>query len=301
MPTDVDLLAAIPLFRPLDPAERAALAAVLEVVRVPAGQAVFDYGDPGDALFVIRRGQVEVFLTDDTGQRIVLETDGPGDFFGEVGLLAPGPRTASAVATRDLEALRVDRADLEQFLRYHPTAALDLLDVVGQRLRRTNEFLRHTASRNVNAATADTRSAVQKAADAIATFSGSIPFVLIHVVIFALWVGYNVVARGAFDPYPFQLLTLVVSLEAIFLSTFVLLSQNRQAAKDHVRGDIEYEVNLKAELEIAELHRKVDHLNAEVQAALAANHAALCARLDRVLPDSPGGGTGAPVGPPPTG
>jgi CRP/FNR family cyclic AMP-dependent transcriptional regulator len=284
MPTSADLLAAIPLFGPLDDAERAALARAVEVVRVPAGQAVFDYGDPGDALFVIRSGQVEVFLTDDTGTRIVLETDGPGEFFGEIGLLAPGPRTASAVATRDLEALRVDRGDLEQFLQYHPTAALDLLDIVGQRLRATSEYLRHTASRNVNAQLADTRSAVQKAADTIAAFSGSIPFVLIHVVLFALWVGYNVAARGAFDPYPFQLLTLVVSLEAIFLSTFVLLSQNRQAAKDHIRADIEYEVNLKAELEIAELHRKVDHLNAEVQAALTTHHADLCARLDLLRP-----------------
>jgi uncharacterized membrane protein len=211
-----------------------------------------------------------------------LETHGPGDFFGEVGLLAPGPRTASAVAIEDLDALQVDRDDLEQLLRMHPTVALDLLDVVGQRLRATNEVLRHTASRNVNTQMADRRTVVQRVADAIADFSGSIPFVLIHVVIFAVWVGYNVVARSAFDPYPFQLLTLVVSLEAIFLSTFVLLSQNRQAAKDHLRSDIEYDVNLKAELEIAELHRKVDHLNAELQGVLLTQHADLCARLDRL-------------------
>ena len=282
MTTDDELLASIPLFRPLDSAERAALAQVVEAIRFPAGQVLFDYGDPGDALFVIRSGQVEVFLTDDTGTRIVLEKHGPGDFFGEVGLLAPGPRTASAVAVEEVAALRVDRDDLEHLLRMHPTVALDLLDVVGQRLRSTNEVLRHTASRNVNEQMADTRSVVQRAADAIADFSGSIPFVLIHVVIFAVWVGYNVITRTGFDPYPFQLLTLVVSLEAIFLSTFVLLSQNRQAAKDHIRSDIEYDVNLKAELEIAELHRKVDHLNAELQGVLVTQHAELCARLDRL-------------------
>lgn len=282
MMTDDELLASIPLFRPLDSAERAALAQVVEAIRFPAGQILFDYGDPGDALFVIRSGRVEVFLTDDTGTRIVLEHHGPGDFFGEVGLLAPGPRTASAVAVEELAALRVDREDLEHLLRMHPTVALDLLDVVGQRLRTTNEVLRHTASRNVNDQMADTRTVIQRSADAIANFSGSIPFVLIHVVIFAIWVGYNVVVRDGFDPYPFQLLTLVVSLEAIFLSTFVLLSQNRQAAKDHIRSDIEYDVNLKAELEIAELHRKVDHLNAELQGVLATQHAELCARLDRL-------------------
>ena len=282
MTTDDELLASIPLFRPLDRVERAALAQVVEAITLPAGQAIFDYGDPGDALFVVRSGRVEVFLTDDTGTRIVLEQHGPGTFFGEVGLLAPGPRTTSAVAVEDLEALRVDRDDLEQLLRLHPTVALDLVDVVGQRLRSTNEVLRHTAARNVNEQMADKRTVVQRAADAIADFSGSIPFVLIHVVIFAVWVGYNIAIGPAFDPYPFQLLTLVVSLEAIFLSTFVLLSQNRQAAKDHLRSDIEYDVNLKAELEIAELHRKVDHLNAEFQAVLANQHVEICARLDRL-------------------
>jgi uncharacterized membrane protein len=278
MTTDTELLAAIPLFTPLDDTERAALARVVDEVRYPAGALVFQYGDPGDALFVIRSGQVETFLTDDTGTRIVLETNSPGAFFGEVGLLAPGPRTASVVVVADLEALRVDRDDLEQFLGYHPTAALDLLDVVGKRLRATNEFLRHTASRNVNAEVADTRTAVQKGADAIAAFSGSIPFLLLHVGLFAAWLAFNSTG-AAFDPYPFQFLTLAVSLEAIFLSTFVLLSQNRQAAKDRVRADIEYDVNLKAELEIAELHRKVDHLTAAHQADLAALRADLGARL----------------------
>lgn len=296
MPTDTDLLASIPFFRPLDGTERATLVRVVEAIRIPAGQTVFAEGDPGDALFVIRRGQVEVFLTDDTGTHVVLETNGPGDFFGEVGLLAPGPRAASAVVTQDLEALRVDRAALAQFLQHHPTAALDLLDVIGRHLRTASDGLRHTASRNVNERLADTRTVVQKAADAIAAFSGSIPFVLIHVVLFALWLGYNVTASEAFDPYPFQLLTLVVSLEAIFLSTFVLLSQNRQAVKDHIRADIEYKVNLKAEMEIAELHRKVEHLNAELQVVLAAQHADLCARLDRLHPADSDGAAGRPSG-----
>ena len=282
MTDDTELLASIPLFQPLDATERATLARNVEVIRLPAGRPVFDYGDPGDALFVIRGGRIEVFLTDDTGTRIVLERDGPGDFFGEVGLLAPGPRTASAVVIEDLEALRVDREDLELLLRAHPTAALDLLDVVGQRLRATNEVLRHTASRNVNEQMADARTVIQRAADAIADFSGSITFVLIHVVLFALWIGFNVISGRGFDPYPFQLLTLVVSLEAIFLSTFVLLSQNRQAAKDHIRSDVEYDVNLKAELEIAELHRKIDHLNSGLQEAMVAQHAEVCARLEHL-------------------
>ncbi|MGI8690582.1 MAG: DUF1003 domain-containing protein [Thermomicrobiales bacterium] len=271
MPTDAALLATIPFFKPLDDAERAAIARVLEEVRVPAGQTVFELGDPGDALYVIRSGVVEVFIRDDTGTRIVLEVDGPGDFFGEISLLHPGPRTGTALVIREMEALRVDHEDLERCLRYHPTMALGIMAVVGARLRDTNTRLRHTASRNVNDQLADTRSTVQRIADWIAGFSGSIPFLLINAALFLVWIVVNtnlVPGVRAFDPFPFGLLTMAVSLEAIFLSIFVLISQNRQAAKDRVRSDIEYDVNLKAELEIAHLHEKVDDMNADVLAHL---------------------------------
>jgi CRP/FNR family cyclic AMP-dependent transcriptional regulator len=135
-------------------------------------------------------------------------------------------------------------------------------------MRVTAELLRHTASRNVNEAVEDNRTSVQKAADWIAEFSGSIAFLMIHLVLFFLWivmnVGSGIPGIPMFDPFPFGLLTMAVSLEAIILSVFVLLSQNRQVAKDRIRGDIEYDVNLKAELEIAHLHEKVDRLTAEV-------------------------------------
>ena len=140
---------------------------------------------------------------------------------------------------------------------------MDLLTALGKRLRKTSEILRHTATRNVNEETEDKRTTVQKTADWIAEFSGSILFLNIHAVLFAIWIIWNTTAseKIRFDPYPFNFLTMCVSLEAIFLSVFVLLSQNRQAAKDHVRADIEYDVNLRAELEIAELHQKIDQLN----------------------------------------
>jgi uncharacterized membrane protein len=269
---EAELLAEVPFFQLLDNEERQFLASELDVVRYKAGDMVFSYGDPGDSLYVIRTGEVEVFFKDDTGERIVLETAREGDFFGELSLLDNGPRTASVVVTRDVEALRVDRSDLDHLLRMHPEAALDLLTAMGKRMRVTAELLRHTASRNVNDAVEDNRTAVMKAADWIAEFSGSIPFLGIHVVLFFFWiimnVGNGVPGVPLFDPFPFGLLTMAVSLEAIILSVFVLLSQNRQVAKDRVRSDIEYDVNLKAELEIAHLHEKVDRLTAEVLARL---------------------------------
>ena len=269
----VELLAEVPFLQFLDDKDRAALAADLDVVRFPAGRVLFNYGDPGDSLYVIRSGEVEVFFKDDTGSRIVLDTAKAGDVFGELSLLDGGPRTASVVATQDLEALRVDRANLDHFLKRHPEATLDLLTAMGRRLRATSEKLRHTASRNVNEEIQDKRTAVQKTADWIAEFSGSIAFLVLHIVIFTTWIVLNlgwIPGLPVFDPFPYGLLTMSVSLEAIFLSVFVLLSQNRQAAKDRIRSDIEYDVNLKAELEVAHLHEKVDHLTAEVARRLEA-------------------------------
>jgi len=271
MPTDAALLAEVPFFQLLDDQEREELSKQLDVVTMPAGQLVFNYGDPGESLYVIRRGEVEIFFKDDTGSRIVLETGKPGDVFGELSLLDSGPRTASVLVTADMEALRLDRGDLATFLRRHPAAGLDLLGAMGRRLRVTAEKLRHTASRNVNQEVEDKRTTIERAADWIAWFSGSIPFLIIHVVIFSVWILLNVEwvpHAPMFDPFPYGLLTMVVSLEAIILSVFVLLSQNRQAEKDHVRSDVEYEVNLKAELEVAHLHEKLDRLAAETAARL---------------------------------
>jgi uncharacterized membrane protein len=267
MATDVALLAGVPFFQYLDDEERAVLARQLDVVRLPKGENVFHVDDPGGILYVIRQGCVEVFLKDDIGERIVLETPGPGEVFGELSFLDGGARSASVVVTEDLEALAVDRDDLNHLFRTHPEAGLDIIAAMGKRLRRSVELLRRTATRNVNVEAEDRRTTVERWADWIAAFSGSITFLMLHVVFFAVWIGLNVNwpwwRPPMFDPFPFGLLTMVVSLEAIILSVFVLLSQNRQAAKDRIRGDVEYEINLKAELEVAQLHEKIDRLHAE--------------------------------------
>ncbi len=267
MPTDAALLAEVPFFSLLDEQERADLATQLDIVHFPAGHTMWKAGDPGGELYVIRSGEAEAYFKNDTGERIVLETARVGDFVGELSLLDRGTRTASVLVTEDLEALRVDRNDLQILFRHHPDAALDVLAAMARRLRHTAELLRHTASRNINEEIEDKRTVVEKAADWIAEFSGSIPFLGIHIVIFAIWIIWNIgwpPGLSDFDPFPFGLLTMAVSLEAIILSVFVLLSQNRQVAKDRIRADIEYDVNLKAELEIAHLHEKVDESNAEI-------------------------------------
>ena len=192
-----DILGGVRLFEILDHAERAALPAGLDAVVFAAGQTIFRVGDPGDCLFIVTGGEVEIFFNDNTGHEIVLERSGPGDHFGELSLLDRGSRNASARAVGDMAALRVSHADLERLVTAHPQAGLDLLAAMARQMRVSAELLRHTASRNANEEIADHRSGLDRAADWIADFSGSIPFLAIHVVIFAAWVGWNMLLGEA--------------------------------------------------------------------------------------------------------
>jgi CRP/FNR family cyclic AMP-dependent transcriptional regulator len=261
-----EILAEVPLFSQLDEGQRKELAARLDRTHHKEGDTLFLRGDPGHGMYVVVSGEAEIFFKNDTGDRIVLERCTSGHFVGEISLLDEGPRTASAVVTADMEALLVDRGDLADFLDSHPRAAMKLLAAMGIRLRQSAELLRHSASRNINEETEDRRTRVMKVADWISDFSGSLPFLFIHLGVFFVWIITNVpplanTPIGGYDPFPFGLLTMVVSLEAIVLSVFVLLSQNRQVARDRVRNDIEYDVNLKSEREIAHLHEKFDELH----------------------------------------
>jgi len=268
-----EMLADVHLFALLDESERAVLAERLDLVSAKEGDILFYRGDPGDSLYVLRSGVVELSIKNDTGDKIVLEVARAGDFFGEMSLLDGGPRQATALVTEPIDALMVDRGDLDELFRLRPGAALEMLTAMGKRMRESARLLRHSATRNVNETAEDKRTAVMKAADWISEFSGSIPFLLIHCVLFFIWIILNVKPLssspiGGFDAYPFGLLTMAVSLEAIILSVFVLLSQNRQASRDRVRNDIEYEINLKAELEIAHLHERVEALEANALSRL---------------------------------
>ncbi len=262
MPCAPDYLANIRMFENLNEDDRIALANVIDELTIPEGHTLFQAGDPGDSLFIVRVGQIELFIKDTVGQKIVLHAAEPGDMFGELAMLDYGPRTATALALTDSEVLMLDRDDLILLFQRKPEAALNMLASLSGLTRKADELLRTRVSRNVNEEMEVHSTVLQRIADWIAWFSGSMPFLMINGGWFILWISINTFAVGAavFDPYPFGLLTMIVSLEAIFLSCFVLISQNRQSEKDRVRSDIEYEVNIKAELEIAHLHEKTDRI-----------------------------------------
>ncbi len=266
MPCDVRTLADVELFEHLGDDDRANLARVIDVRRLAAGDTLFRVGEPGESLYVVRAGEIELFIKDTAGQRIPLAIVGAGEVFGELALLDRSPRTATAIALAEAELLELDRDDLLLLFGTSPSAALRLLAAMGRMTRKADELLRTRVSRNANEEAEENVGALQRIADWISWFSGSMWFLLINAVWFMVWIGVNTLPLGvpAFDPFPFGLLTMIVSLEAIFLSCFVLISQNRQAEKDRVRSNIEYEVNIKAELEVAHLHEKTDRIHAEM-------------------------------------
>ncbi len=266
MPCNAADLAEVDLFELLDETELSELAAVIDSQSVTAGKVIFHAGDLGDALYIVRSGEVELFIKDTTGQKIVLTTVEKNDLFGELSMLDSRPRSATSQALVDTELLLLDRDDLLLLFKKQPDAALNMLAAMSGMLRKVDRLLQTRVSRNVNEEMEDRLPALQRVADWIAWFSGSMHFLILNGIWFVVWIGVNTLPLGfnQFDPFPFGLLTMIVSLEAIFLSCFVLISQNRQAAKDKIRADIEYDVNIKAELEVAELHDKVDHIHEQM-------------------------------------
>ncbi|MEP7076820.1 MAG: DUF1003 domain-containing protein [Acidobacteriota bacterium] len=266
MPCNASDLAQVKLFELLDEDELNDLAAVIDARSVPSGETIFNAGELGDSLYIVRSGEVELYVRDTAGQKIVLTVAEQHDLFGELSMLDERPRSATAVALIDSELLILDRDDLLLLFHKQPDAALNMLAAMSGMLRKVDRLLQTRVSRNVNEEMEDKLPTLQRIADWIAWFSGSMQFLIINGLWFLVWIGINTLPLGLpqFDPFPFGLLTMIVSLEAIFLSCFVLISQNRQAAKDKIRADIEYDVNIKAELEIAHLHEKVDHIHEEL-------------------------------------
>ncbi|GAC1646597.1 MAG: hypothetical protein NVS4B12_13720 [Ktedonobacteraceae bacterium] len=267
------LLAEIPLFSNMDDEERAEIRSIMTERVFQPGQQVMKAGEPGCAFNIIERGEVEIWLKDTDGKKVVLDVLGPGKFFGELSMLSGETRSASATSSEELVTLELDRNEFFDFLRRRPDAALDVLIELGQRLKHTDDILRTRVSRNPNDAEDQHSSVAQRIADLIADFSGSMPFLLINLVAFVVWIIANTLGprNVQFDPYPFQFLTMAVSLEAIFLSIFVLISQNRQSAKDRIKADMDYQINVKSELEmsvmsvkIQEIEQKLHHIHLDI-------------------------------------
>lgn len=262
MSTTVTMIGDVPIFGLLDDEEREALAQMMDCRDFKEGEIIFHYGDTGGEIFILRNGSVELFIESTEGQKIVISENEKGDVIGELSFLDGGARTATALAREVTQMLVMHRDRLLEFIDKHPHAAMDLLTAVGRRLRATDELLRTQVSRNPNLEEEERLTFGQRVADKVAAFGGSWTFIIIFGVILAVWVFINSAALFAkhFDPYPYILLNLFLSMIASVQAPVIMMSQNRLSSKDRLKSDLDYEVNLKAELEVAHLHRKVDHI-----------------------------------------
>jgi uncharacterized membrane protein len=261
------LLSAIPVFSLFDEQERFTLGELLESQSYSSGTVIYETGEPGDCLYIVRSGRVAVSVEESTGETLLLDEHTAGGVFGEMSLLDGGPRTHTAVATEPTEVLLLDRQGLQDLISSHPHSAIDLLTIVGQRLRKSEEMQRNRVARNANAEEAENLTFAQRVADRVAAFGGSWTFIVIFGVVIATWMTVNSAAllRHSFDPYPYILLNLVLSTVAAFQAPIIMMSQNRQAQKDRIKNELDYAVNLKAELEVAHLHQKIDRIYEKIQ------------------------------------
>lgn len=260
---DSALLANIPLFSKLGAPELAALTRLLILRKFKTSDPIVFLGEDGSEFYVVQHGKVAVSQPDDAGQEVKLAELGPGNFFGEISLLDGGPRTANVTAATDAGLLSLERSQFVAFLLQHPSAAVHILTILGARQRDLLEKLR--GIRNVNEAVAGQQTKLQGVLSRVAAAFAGEKFLLANLVVLVVWMSANLILQGMgrkpFDEPPyFFWLGFMITVEAILLSMFVLNAQRRQTERDRVRGDLEYQVNVKAHVEVMELHRKVDKL-----------------------------------------
>jgi CRP/FNR family cyclic AMP-dependent transcriptional regulator len=265
MPLEPEMMRRIPLFQLLDDDELAELAAHIDEAHYRANQTIFKTGDPGNNMHVVLDGKVETFILDDDGERLVLDTVEAGDIFGELSLLDNEPRSASAVALVPTRTFIIDRDDLQRLFTKKPAAALDILAILGKRIRQTDILLSRRVARNPNVAIEEKLRFGDRVADAVARFGGSWGFIGLFAVVLLGWIALNTwLLQHPFDAPPYIGLNLILSMLAALQAPIIMMSQNRQDAKDRVRSELDFQVNLKAELEIMQLHERIDNLREEV-------------------------------------
>ena len=263
-----EVLEGIPFFQTLDGDERAAVASLMKEARFVAGATVFREGEPGGVLYVIKGGKVELSVTGEDGGKVLVDVLEPGEFFGEMSLLDGGGRSTSAVAVDEVEAYSLSREEFLGLLRRRADVALDVMSALARRFRKTDELLRRRVP-NPNEVADERETFGDRVADGVARFGGSWAFIFSFAGVLLAWVAVNTVlirnvGKDPFDPYPFILLNLFLSMLAAIQAPVIMMSQNRQDARDRIRSELDYQVNLKAELEIMQLHEKFDRLRAEL-------------------------------------
>jgi uncharacterized membrane protein len=260
----LEALRSVPLFASLDDAAAIELRSLLSDKRVPQNTRLFRQGEKGDAMYLIESGRVRISIRDEEEQEVTLAELAQGDFFGEMSIIDGRQRSADAKVIEDAQLAILSRDAFLSFVRTNPDVALEMLSALTDRLRRTDELLRSRVSRNVNEEAKARLTLADRAADLIAEFGGSWKFIGVSIGLIIFWIIFNsfILIRG-FDPVPYQMLNLVLAVIAGMQAPIIMMSQNRQGEKDRLRADLDYQVNLKNELSLAEVLRRLDVLESE--------------------------------------
>jgi CRP/FNR family cyclic AMP-dependent transcriptional regulator len=255
----------VPLFALLDDEEIAVLAAQVEIKKFAARQRIYKLGEPGKNAYVVISGTVHVTTVDEDHQEVLVDEPGHGEFFGFASMLEQTPHQTNAFAVEEAECLEVGRDDIEILLQRKPLAGMDMLTVLGRQFHASQQLVRIRAQRNSNEVIEEEMTFGERIADQVARFGGSWTFIIVFGAVLLIYTTVNIVLRGhAWDPYPFILLNLFLSMLAAIQAPVIMMSQNRQDTKDRVRGELDYDVNRRAEAEIQALSNRLNLINDKI-------------------------------------
>ena len=259
MPCDPEVLKQVPLFSGLDDDEIAVLAGQTEMKSFAPRQRIYKRGDSGGRGYVLISGGVRLVTIDEDQQEVVVDQPGPGEFFGFASMLEQTPHQTEAIAAEETVCIEVDRNDIFVLIQRKPHAAMDMLAVLGHQFHAAQQLVRFRASRHPNEVIEGQVTLGERVADAVASFGGSWAFIILFALVLTTYTMINMRLRGAaWDPYPFILLNLFLSMLAAIQAPVIMMSQNRQDTKDRVRSELDFEVNRRAELEIQGLAHKLN-------------------------------------------
>jgi uncharacterized membrane protein len=265
MACNPDVLKQVPLFSLLDADETSVLAAQVELKRFAPRQRIYKMGDPGGQAYVMVSGKVRVTTVDEDHQEVVVDEPAYGEFFGFASMLEQTPHQTTAYALEETVCLEVSRDDIAVLLQKKPHAGMDMLAVLGKQFHAAQQLVRLRASRNPNEVIEEQATFGERIADTVARFGGSWIFIFAFLAVLVVYTFINTrLGRSAWDPYPFILLNLFLSMLAAIQAPVIMMSQNRQDAKDRLRGELDYAVNRRAESEIQGLAHKLNLLGDKI-------------------------------------
>jgi uncharacterized membrane protein len=262
MACNPEALKRVPLFALLDEDELTVLASQVELKTFAPRQRIYRMGDPGGQAYVLVSGQVQVHTVDEDQREVVVDEPAAGEFFGFASMLDQTPHQTSATSLQDSVCIEVDRNDIAVLLQRKPLAGMDMLAVLGRQFHASHHLVRLRSSRSPNEVIEEKLTVGDRIADSVARFGGSWSFIITFFVFLSVYTILNIsLGRAAWDPYPFILLNLFLSMLAAIQAPVIMMSQNRQDTKDRLRGELDFEVNRHAAADIQGLARKLNRLD----------------------------------------